>query len=232
MQFSLTAQNIRFIWPKGGFGLELDDFCLAQGEKLLLLGPSGSGKSTLLSLLAGISLPQDGQIIVTGQDLAALGQAARDRHRANHIGMIFQNLNLVPYLDALQNVALPLHFAPLRRARVGLPQSQAEAQALLSRLGLAVQDYSGKAASSLSIGQQQRVAAARALIGAPSIVIADEPTSALDSANRATFMRVLGDELQRSQASLLMVSHDESLRPFFDRSLNMAQISRLLQVPA
>jgi ABC-type uncharacterized transport system YnjBCD ATPase subunit len=143
----------------------------------LLLGASGSGKSTLLNLLCGVLAPDSGSVTVLGTDLGSLTSAARDRFRAAHFGILFQMFNLLPYLTALDNVLLPLGFAPERWRRAG--GGDAEACRLLARLGVGELAY--EPAASLSVGQQQRVAAARAMIGAPPIVIADEPTSALDA---------------------------------------------------
>ena len=199
----------------------MDAFALRQGERVLLLGASGSGKSTLLNLVCGVIAPQSGRVEVLGTDLGALAGAARDRFRATRFGILFQMFNLLPYLTALDNVLLPLGFAPERRARAG--DGPGEARRLLERLG--VGEVAGEPAASLSVGQQQRVAAARAMIGAPPIVVADEPTSALDTDTQDTFLALLFAELDRTAASLVMVSHDRSLAPRFDRVVPLADIA-------
>ena len=193
---------------------------MTRGERVLLLGPSGSGKSTLLNLVCGVLAPIAGRIEVLGIDLGALTGAARDRFRAAHFGILFQMFNLLPYLSAVDNVLLPLGFAPERRRRGG----DGEALRLLARLGVA--DVADEPAARLSVGQQQRVAAARAMVGAPEIVVADEPTSALDTDTQDTFLALLFAELDRTGSSLLMVSHDPRLRPRFDRVVPLAEIAR------
>jgi putative ABC transport system ATP-binding protein len=219
--------GVRFAWPgRHRFALTVDAFMLAHGERLLLTGPSGSGKSTLLSLLCGIVAPQQGAIRVLGTDIAALPGAVRDRFRAEHFGIIFQMFNLLPYAGVLDNVLLPLHFAPARRRRAaGDGAIEAEARRLLARLGVEDSLLAGPKAAALSVGQQQRVAAARALIGAPEVIVADEPTSALDRDLQTAFLDLLFAEAARSGASLVMVSHDTSLAPRFDRVLPLDEVA-------
>ncbi len=222
----LDAGDIRYRWPgDAGFTLAVPRLELGTAERLLLVGPSGSGKSTLLALIAGIVAPDAGHIRLLGQDLTALTASARDRFRAEHLGVIFQMFNLLPYGSAIDNVVLPLSFAPTRRARVGNgPAQSAEARRLLDRLGLDHRAVAAKRAAGLSVGQQQRVAAARALIGRPELIIADEPTSALDTLARDQFLDLLFAEIAASGASLLMVSHDPALSPRFDRVVSLADI--------
>lgn len=196
-------------------------------------GPSGSGKSTLLSLLAGVVTPQDGKVRVLGSDLGALGGAARDRLRADHIGFIFQMFNLIPYLSVVENVGLPCGFSERRRTnaiRTGA-SVEAEATRLLEHLHMASADLLRRPVTELSVGQQQRVAAARALIGAPELVIADEPTSSLDTDRRAAFLDLLFRECERERATLIFVSHDASLASRFDRSIPFAEINRAICRP-
>lgn len=215
--------GVRFAWPgRSPFHLAVDRLEIARGERLLLTGPSGSGKSTLLSLLCGVVSPAQGRIEVLGTDIAPLPGPARDRFRAAHLGIIFQTFNLLPYLSALDNVLLPLRFSPERRARAG---GREEARRLLDRLGLA--ELAGQQASRLSVGQQQRVAAARALIGRPEIIVADEPTSALDHDRQQDFLDLLLTEAVAAGSSVVMVSHDRSLAPLFDRAVPLEQVARL-----
>jgi putative ABC transport system ATP-binding protein len=192
---------------------------------VLLVGASGSGKSTLLALVAGIVAPSAGRLTVLGADMASLSATARDRFRAEHLGIVFQMFNLLPYGSALDNVLLPLSFAPKRRGRLGPAAAQvAEARRLLAALGLDPDGIGPRRASELSVGQQQRVAAARALIGSPELVIADEPTSALDPDIRDRFLELVLAELALSGAGLLMVSHDPALGPRFDRVVRLADM--------
>jgi putative ABC transport system ATP-binding protein len=224
----VRLRDVRFAWPgKGAFSLAVDDFTLPARERVLLIGPSGSGKSTFLSLLCGILAPQSGRIEILGQDLTKLGAAARDTFRAEHFGIIFQMFNLLPYGSVIDNVLLPLSFAPgrRRRAAAGVPATQ-EAERLLARLGLEPGLLRNHSAANLSVGQQQRVAAARALIGAPEIVVADEPTSALDRDRQGAFLDLLFAQTSAAGATLVMVSHDETLAPRFDRVLRLADIAK------
>ncbi|HWE19202.1 MAG TPA: ABC transporter ATP-binding protein [Hyphomicrobiaceae bacterium] len=219
--------SVRYAWPgKGAFSLAVEDFALLKRERVLLIGPSGSGKSTFLSLICGILAPQSGTISILGRDITKLGAAQRDAFRAEHFGIIFQMFNLLPYGSVIDNVLLPLSFAPERRARAAGGASPAEeAGRLLARLGLEPHLLTGRSAANLSVGQQQRVAAARALIGAPEIVVADEPTSALDRDRQDAFLDLLFAETGAAGATLIMVSHDQSLAPRFDRVVRLADIA-------
>ena len=224
----IGLRGVRFAWPgRRAFSLAVERFSLVRGQRLLLTGPSGSGKSTFLSLLAGIAVPMAGKVTVLGTDLRTLSGAGRDRFRAEHIGIIFQMFNLIPYLSVLDNSLLPLSFAPARRhrAKEQAGSETGEARRLLARLGLD-QATIHQPAASLSVGQQQRVAAARALIGRPEILIADEPTSSLDRDRQQAFLELLAQEVDLAGATLLMVSHDESLAPRFDQVLRLDRIAR------
>ncbi|MCX8018208.1 MAG: ABC transporter ATP-binding protein [Rhodocyclaceae bacterium] len=225
MSAALSIDQLVFRWPRQPAAcLDIAHFALAAGERVFLHGPSGSGKSTLLNLVGGVALPEAGCIRVLGQDITRLGGRARDRLRADHIGFIFQQFNLLPWLAALDNVLLPCLFSPRRRARAGQPRQAAER--LLDHLDLAPSLW-GKAAAELSVGQQQRVAAARALIGRPELIIADEPTSALDAERQQAFIDLLLTETAAAGAALLFVSHDARLAAHFDRSVAIGKINRI-----
>jgi putative ABC transport system ATP-binding protein len=214
-----------YSWPgRSAFRLEIEAFEILAGETVLLLGESGSGKSTLLSLICGIFLPDRGSVVVDGMDLGKLPSSRRDRFRADHIGVIFQMFNLLTYATPLDNVLLPLHFAPARRARLETGPRET-AIGLLAALGLSDSLIDGTPASSLSVGQQQRVAVARALIGSPALVVADEPTSALDSRSQDGFLDLLFRQVAAAGSTLLMVSHDERLAERFDRTVHLADIA-------
>ena len=189
---------------------------------MLLLGESGSGKSTLLSLICGTILPGSGRVEVAGVDLATLSGARRDKLRAERIGVIFQQFNLLPFGNVADNILLPLRFAPERRARAG--DAREAAASLCKALGLPDGVLPARAAQ-LSVGQQQRVAVARALIGRPPIVIADEPTSSLDAGSQAAFLDLMFDQIAANRASLLMVSHDPRLGERFDRIVRMEEVA-------
>lgn len=219
----LTVQHLRFRWPRASSDvLEIPALQLMPGEAVFLRGPSGCGKSTLLSLLAGVLLAREGSVRLLGQDWRELSAARRDRHRADHVGYIFQQFNLLPYRSALDNVLLPCGFSPRRAAQAGDPP--AEARRLLARMGLGAEEAK-RPASELSVGQQQRVAAARALIGWPELVIADEPTSALDEAQRDNFMRLLLEACAEARSALLFVSHDARLASRFGRQVDLAALN-------
>lgn len=222
---AVALRDVRFAWTSSGPPvLDIARFDVGPGERVFLKGPSGSGKSTLLGLIAGVLAPDAGEVRVLGQDMAALSGARRDRLRADGIGVIFQLFNLVPYLSVVENVTLPLLFSDARRKAVG-GNPAGEARRLLARLGLS-EDLMARRVTDLSVGQQQRVAVARALIGGPSLVVADEPTSALDADTRDRFIALLRDEAERSRAALLFVSHDAALSSHFERAVDLAEINR------
>ncbi len=219
----LSLKGVSYRWPgQASFQLKIPDFQLAQSESVLLLGESGSGKSTLLSLICGTITADEGAVMVSGTDISSLSAGKRDRFRAEHIGLIFQQFNLLPYASVLDNILLPLRFAPQRR--VGVASAVDNARRLCLDLGLPLDAISAQAGT-LSVGQQQRVAAARALIGAPPLIVADEPTSALDAATQATFLNLLFAQARASGSTLLMVSHDARLAPHFDRVVHMSDVT-------
>lgn len=220
-------EDVRFSWQgRNPFSISVENFTMRRGERLLLIGPSGSGKSTFLSLLCGIVVPSHGTVRVLGTALPKLSSAQRDRFRAAHMGIVFQMFNLLPYGSIRDNVVLPLTFSPARRARCAQAGGiDAEYQRLVARLGLDPKALARRSAAELSVGQQQRVAAARALIGGPELVIADEPTSSLDRDSQASFLDLLFAELGANGAGLLMVSHDQSFAHRFDRVVQFSEIA-------
>lgn len=226
----LDISNVAYRWPgRAGFSLTVPRLSVAEGESVLLLGESGSGKSTLLSLICGTILPDDGKVSIAGTDITTLSGGARDKFRAEQIGVIFQQFNLLPFGSVMDNILLPLRFAPARRKRVG--NAAAEAAALCAALGLPEDAVAAKA-TVLSVGQQQRVAVARALIGQPPLIIADEPTSALDANSQAAFLDLLFAQTTTHETSLLMVSHDPRLGARFDRVIRMEDIAQIERAAA
>ncbi len=224
---TVEASNLVFAWPGQETVLNIDELAVAAGERVFLSGPSGSGKSTLLGLIGGVLTPRSGTLEVLGQPLHELRASDRDRLRADEIGFIFQQFNLLPFLDVVTNVSLACRFSDRRRDRALAQSSSEEAEAtrLLHHLGID-SELLMRPVTQLSIGQQQRVAAARALIGSPGLLIADEPTSALDSGLRAQFIELLVAECESAGTALLFVSHDLSLRTQFDRSIRLTDINR------
>lgn len=227
---ALHVADLLFRWPgQTAPGLDIPHLEVAAGERVFLHGPSGSGKSTLLGLLGGVSVPERGRVEILGRPLHALPARVRDRIRADSIGFLFQQFNLLPWLSAIDNVLLPCTFSALRRDRAGARGSPtAEAEHLLTQLDLAPASWHKKAAE-LSVGQQQRVAAARALIGQPEIIIADEPTSALDAERQQAFVDLLLRETAAAGAALVFVSHDHRLAAHFDRRIALSEINHAVQ---
>lgn len=216
-QAVLEVRGLRHRWPGASQDmLAVDALCLQPGERLLLQGASGSGKSTLLSIAAGVLCASAGQVLLQGQDWRDLSAGQRDALRARTIGYIFQQFNLLPYLSALDNVLLPCRFSEHRARAAGDPTQ--EARRLLDALDVAPALWQQPAAR-LSVGQQQRVAAARALIGRPALVMADEPTSALDDARRDAFMQLLLEQCEAAGSALLFVTHDQRLSRHFGQVL-------------
>lgn len=223
----IEVSALRFAWP-GALAdcLAIDAFTVPAGETVFLHGPSGTGKSTLLGLLAGVLLPTAGGVSVLGTAWSRLRGGQRDAFRADHVGYVFQQFNLLPYLSVLDNVLLPARFSGTRRQRAAQDGGSAAASAarLLQRVGLP-EAFWARPAGALSVGQQQRVAAARALLGRPEVVIADEPTSALDAALRDGFMDLLLAECRAAGSALVFVSHDERLAARFDRQCSLATLN-------
>ena len=229
---AIQLSGVRFGYRPDAAVLDVASFDVARDERVFLEGESGSGKSTLLGLVGGILVASGGEVTVLGQSMAALSGAGRDRFRADHVGFVFQMFNLLPYLSVLDNVVLPCRFST-RRAGQALERSGslgAEARRLLARLGLGDAEIEERRVAELSIGQQQRVAAARALIGAPALVIADEPTSALDARARLRFVDLLMEECAAAGSAVLFASHDPALAPRFHRASSMAALNALAAV--
>ncbi|KWT97107.1 MULTISPECIES: ABC transporter ATP-binding protein [unclassified Variovorax] len=227
MSAVLRAEALRFTWPGASAPcIDIEHLDIEAGEAVFLHGPSGCGKSTLLSLLAGVLVADSGHVALLGQDWAALSGAARDRQRVAHVGYIFQQFNLLPYLSVLDNVLLPCRFSARRRQQAGREGgARAQAAQLLEAMGLP-QAMWKRQAMQLSVGQQQRVAAARALIGHPEVVIADEPTSALDEDRREAFLDVLVEACRANRSALVFVSHDQRIAARFGRHLLLPEINR------
>ena len=226
---AVQLEDITYFWPgQEQPTLRMPAFTLAQGETLFLSGPSGGGKSTLISLIAGILQPATGSVCVNGTRMDTLPRAARDALRGDSIGLVFQQFNLIPHLSMLNNVLLPCRFSAVRARRAAAKDGSPEksAQRLLESLGLG-RELWGQNVARLSVGQQQRVAAARALVGSPPLIMADEPTSALDADRRADFLHLLLRQCAEAGSSLLFVSHDAALADVFGRSACLAHINSL-----
>lgn len=204
----------------GGFRLSVPSLTLGDAEQALLVAPSGGGKSTLLHLIAGLEDPDAGEILVAGTRMGSLRGAARDAFRGSTIGMVFQTFNLLQGFSAAENVGIALMFSSVPPAT-----HRARATQLLTELGI---DRPDQLVDSMSVGQQQRVAVARALACRPAVVLADEPTASLDPANAAAAIALLQRACREHGAALLCTSHDPTLRSHFSRviELGVAEANR------
>lgn len=220
---AVYLKNLKFSYQKDSPPvLNIDELAIASGEKIFLYGPSGHGKSTLLNILAGVLEAKNGTVEVLGQNLHQMSQSGRDHLRGENVGYIFQIFNLIPYLNIKENIVLPCLINKKRGQGVDF---HAQADELIKTLGLS--GHAHKNVTDLSIGQQQRVAAARALIGNPRLIIADEPTSSLDEKNTSEFMNLLLSEWEKRKFTLVFVSHDTGLKQYFPRTLSLPEINRL-----
>ena len=218
----IKIDTVKFYWSKkSNFKIFVPNLEIKKGEKVLLLGESGSGKTTILSLICGFLNPLSGNIFINGKTINQLSSKTKDEYRADNIGIIFQQFNLLPYANVVDNVLLPLYFSKVRSNNV--PNKREKVIELFKQLRLP-DDITQFRASSLSMGQQQRVAVARALIGNPSLIIADEPTSSLDADAQKIFLDLMFQQISENNSTLLMVSHDRSLSDQFDRLIDINEI--------
>jgi putative ABC transport system ATP-binding protein len=214
----LSLSNIEFAYENQPAILKIDQLDLKAGERVFLYGPSGCGKSTLLNIIAGVIKPQNGQVNILGKDLFALSASKRDQFRGEHLGYIFQSFNLLPFLTVKENIELASTITKTRRC------TSSELAEIIS--ALKIDHLLEKKALTLSVGEQQRVAVARALYGRPEIIIADEPTSALDEEVSEQFMELLISQQAKKSFVLLFVSHDKRLMKFFDRVISLPEINQ------
>ncbi len=220
---AVALTQVKFAYRGGQPVIDIPSLSIDRGETVFLYGPSGSGKTTLLGLLAGVLRADSGSVMVAGHDLTSMSNGQRDAFRARHMGYVFQMFNLIPYLSVEENILLPVHLDSQRGARLKGVSPRSAARTIAERL-----DIDGLLASpvtSLSVGQQQRVACARALIGDPDVVIADEPTSALDYDRREQFLELLFASCKAAGATLVFVSHDLALRDLFSRQVALASVN-------
>jgi putative ABC transport system ATP-binding protein len=217
---AIFMSEVAYRYPKSTEdSLNIVNWSVKRGEQVFIYGHSGTGKSTLLNLLAGILTTKQGSITILGQALSELSARQRDSFRARHIGMVFQQFNLVPHLSVMDNIQLAAYFAGTNARLV-----QQRYPALFEGLSLEL-NLINRRADSLSIGQQQRVAIARALINHPQLLIVDEPTSALDNESKSGFITMLMSLVKKEQITLIFVSHDETLAPRFSQQISMADLS-------
>lgn len=219
---TIQLKNVRYSYPDtpGKLVLNINSWAVAAGEQVFVHGPSGGGKSTLLNLLSGILQADAGEVSVMDQRLDKISSRQRDRFRADHIGYIFQQFNLIPYLDAIDNIQLARQFSKAKTTS----SLNDEITSLLSSFHIDQSDWK-KSVANLSIGQQQRIAIARAMINKPELLIADEATSSLDQDNRDNFMSELMTMVTKHNTTLIFVSHDLSLAKYFKRIDALAEIN-------
>ena len=218
----IKIESLRFQWSKNNnFKIFVPKLEVGRGKKVLFLGESGSGKTTLLSLICGFLEPLSGSISINDKIISDLTSTNKDAYRSDNIGIIFQQFNLLPYANVIDNIILPLYFSKQRSKKV--ENKINAAMNLCDQLRLPESILNQKA-SNLSVGQQQRVAVARALIGSPSIIVADEPTSSLDTEAQELFLDLMFDQISKNSSTLLMVSHDKSLTNYFDQVIDINEI--------
>lgn len=203
-----------------GKKLQFPDLKVAAGEKIALVGASGSGKSTFLNLLSGVLPIQAGSIQLLGQSYKNLSPIQLDKIRADHVGIIFQSLNLIPYLTGFENAVLGLAFSRTRRTKID--NITYKTASIGHQLGL-TSDIFNKRPNELSIGQQQRIAVIRAMLGSPELILADEPTSALDPSATEKFISELNRSVESSSQAIIVVSHNPEIIPWFDRVIRMGR---------
>lgn len=228
MSFAVDIESLSFTWPKNNSPtLTIPRWQVPMGEQVFLRGQSGSGKSTLLNLLSGVCVASEGRLSVLGKNLTSMSSRQRDQFRAQYLGVIFQQFNLLPYMSAKENIQLGQWFN--KKAHKGaLSKSEERYQYLAETLGLS-QKLLSQQASTLSVGQQQRVAVARALIFNPQLIIADEPTSALDTEHRDKFIELLLNQCRTDNTTLVFVSHDQSLASAFTQQTSMSSLNTIVE---
>lgn len=215
----IQITNLQFQYTDSTFRLDLPSWNVEAGKQCALIGPSGSGKTTLLSLLAGILKPNSGQIQISGRSIDQLTEPQRRNFRIQECGLIFQSFELIPYLNVLQNIQLPYYLNPILEQT---PETEVRACQLAEQLGIS--SYLERPVTSLSIGEQQRLAICRALITNPKLILADEPTASLDQANVDRVMEILFDYSKNSEATLIMSTHDSSLFSRFEQCLDFSEL--------
>jgi ABC-type lipoprotein export system ATPase subunit len=223
---AVRIAELRFRYGEGDFELRIPELTVQRGERLAVVGPSGSGKTTLLHLIAGIARPERGCVRTGGAELCALDEAARRDFRVRHVGLVFQEFELLEYLSVLDNVLLPYRINPALRLDAAVRERAAE---LAQRVGIA--DKLSRLSRRLSQGEKQRVAVCRALIAEPELLLADEPTGNLDPANKDRVLDILVDYAEERGATLLTVTHDRDLLTRFARVIDFKTFQSPRAVP-
>jgi ABC-type lipoprotein export system ATPase subunit len=214
----VRIEDLEFHYGEGDFALRVPELRVERGERVALIGPSGSGKTTLLNLVAGIATPQRGRVSTRDVEVTALDDARRREFRIRHIGLVFQEFELLEHLSVLDNVLLPYRIHPALRLEPAVRQRAVD---LADMVGVA--DKLGRFANRLSQGERQRAAVCRALIAEPELLLADEPTGNLDPANKGRVLDILFDYTEERGATLLTVTHDHDLLPRFGRVIDFKE---------
>ncbi len=214
----ISIKDLRFCYSEGEFALHVPELVVGKGEKVAVIGPSGSGKTTLLNLIAGIRTPQSGEVVTLGTDIGVLDDAARRDFRIRQIGLVFQEFELLEYLNVLDNILLPYR---INRSLVLNRDVRGRAVELAEEVGIG--NYLGRFVDHLSQGERQRVSVCRALLAKPPVILADEPTGNLDPTNKGRVLDILFDYVDRNHATLVTVTHDHDLLPRFERVVDFKQ---------
>ena len=222
MNSVLEINNLLFEWEKKeSFILKVRNFSIEENKKVIMFGGSGTGKSTLLNLISGILNPTAGIIKVNNTLINILSQKEKDKFRAKNIGVIFQQFNIIDYISPITNILLPCFFTNSKNKN---NYFYIRAFNLAKKLGIKKELLLQKKSNELSIGQKQRVAIIRAIINKPKLILADEPTSALDDINKKKFLDLLINICEKEKITLLMMSHDTSLKKYFDSNLHLENL--------
>lgn len=216
----ISIKDLDFSYDRDDFCLRVRELSILDGQRIAWLGPSGSGKTTLLHLVAGILAPDAGQIKTCGVELTALSDAQRRDFRITHCGLAFQEFELLDYLTVLDNVLLPYRINRTMQLSAAVRQS---AEQLLDQVD--VQQATWRRPDQLSHGQRQRVAVCRALVTQPKLVLADEPTANLDPTNKQRVLDLLDEYVDRTGATLVVVTHDHQVADRFDRTVDLAELA-------
>jgi putative ABC transport system ATP-binding protein len=216
----IEVDNVTFAYRVGGFRIEIPKLRIEAGEKVAVIGPSGQGKTTLLHLLAGVLVPSAGRIAVGGTNVSALNREDRQDYRALRMGMVFQEFELLGYLDVIDNVLLPYRISPVLTLDA---EARARAKSLVQKVGL--DGKQRRYPRHLSQGERQRIAVSRALVTRPAILLGDEPTGNLDPVNRDHIMDTLWQYSDEAEAPLVVVTHDHELLDRFDRTIDVRELS-------
>ncbi|MDB9762816.1 ATP-binding cassette domain-containing protein [Alphaproteobacteria bacterium] len=220
----ISVENLQYsLGNKIKFSMKIKKFILKKSDSFLIYGDSGAGKSTFLNLLSGTLNPQEGIVKILGKNISESSSGMKDKVRGDHFGIVFQTFNLLPYITVKNNILLGKAYSNRKQ----LVSNNDEVKILMDKLSLNYKELIDRKAYELSIGQQQRVAVARALIGKPEIIIADEPTSALDKVNQNEFINLLFQSLDENEQGLIMVSHDKKLSNKFKIVKNITEICEI-----